>query len=272
MTLRGIDFDFLFWGMKLMTCEKEINDFSAACRVIVILSVILVTVSLLVAFFLPVRQVIPFTSLVEKEVTGNAEVTGDFGTLLEEVGYSSSTVRKGDDGLSLYRQPTSKAAVEWFYLHVTGDRDVAMAILDAADKNDIPLSLAFSLAYTESRYNIRAVNYNSNTSIDRGLFQLNSSSFPQLSETDFFTPSISAKYGMSHLRFCLNVAGNEVSALAMYNAGTNKVRSNSTPQATLNYIGHIMLYRQMLEKLFSDEVLAYYDTKLDMSATVAYQK
>jgi len=155
---------------------------------------------------------------------------------------------------------------------VTGDRDVAMAILTAADKNDIPLSLAFALAYTESRYNVRAVNYNTNSTIDRGLFQLNSASFPQLAEADFFTPSVSAKYGMSHLRFCLNVAGNEVSALAMYNAGTNKVRANSTPQSTLNYIGHIMLYKQMLEKLFSDEVLAYYDTNLTMSSTVAYQK
>jgi hypothetical protein len=258
--------------MKLLTYQKERNEFSAVCRGIVILCVVLAAASLLVAFFFPARQVIPFTSLVENEVSGNEEVTGDFGTLLEEVGYSTSAVRKGDDGLSLYRQPSSKAAVEWFYLHVTGDREVAMAILDAADKNDIPLSLAFSLAYTESRYNVHAVNYNTNSSIDRGLFQLNSSSFPQLSEADFFTPAVSAKYGMSHLRFCLNVAGNEVSALAMYNAGTNKVRSNNTPQATLNYIGRIMLYKQMLEKLFSDEVLAYYDTKLNMSATVAYQK
>mgnify|MGYP000910267820 CR=1 FL=1 len=257
---------------KFMTYQGEKNEFAAACRGIVFLSVVLAAASLCVAFFLPARQVIPFTSIVENEVNGNNDVTGDFGTLLEEVGYSASTVHKGDEGLALYRQPSSKAAVEWFYLHVTGDRDVAMAILGAADKNDIPLSLAFALAYTESRYNVRAVNYNSNTSIDRGLFQLNSSSFPQLSEADFFTPSVSAKYGMSHLRFCLNVAGNEVSALAMYNAGTNKVRSNSTPQSTLNYIGRIMVYKQMLEKLFSDEVLAYYDTKLDMSATVAYQK
>ncbi|UKI53636.1 MAG: transglycosylase SLT domain-containing protein [Treponema sp.] len=61
-----------------------------------------------------------------------------------------------------------------------------MAILEEAEKNDIPLSLAFALAYTESHYNVNAVNKNRNSSIDRGLFQLNNRSFPQLKEEDFF--------------------------------------------------------------------------------------
>ena len=106
------------------------------------------------------------------------------------------------------------------------------------------------------------MNSNVNTSIDRGLFQLNSNSFPELTEADFFDPYISAKYGMSHLKFCLNSAGNEVSALAMYNAGTGRVRSNKTPQSTLNYIGKIMTYQKMLESLFADEVEAYYEGRL----------
>ena len=33
--------------------------------------------------------------------------------------------------------------------------------------------------------------------------------------------------------------GNEIAALAMYNAGANKVRKNSTPQITLDYISKI---------------------------------
>ena len=140
-----------------------------------------------------------------------------------------------------------------------------MAILEEAEKNDIPLSLAFALAYTESRYNVNAVNKNRNASIDRGLFQLNNRSFPQLKEEDFFDPAISAKYGMSHLRFCLNIAGNEVSALAMYNAGTSKVRADNTPQSTLNYVGKIMAYQDKLEKLFADEVLSYYETTRPMT-------
>ena len=76
---------------------------------------------------------------------------------------------------------------------------------------------------------------------------------------------------MSHLRFCMNIAGNEVSGLAMYNAGTTKVKQNNTPQSTLNYVGNIMAYRDRLDKLFAEEVLPYYDTTNRLSGvTVAY--
>lgn len=164
-----------------------------------------------------------------------------------------------DRGLELYRSLPTRTAVEWFYTNVTGDMDVALAILREADKNNIPLSLAFALAYTESRYKPRAVNKNTNASIDRGIFQLNNKSFPALVEADFYDPYISAKYGLSHLRFCLDTAGNEVSALAMYNAGTNRVRNNGTPQMTLNYISKIQTYRQGLDSLFASEVVAVYE-------------
>lgn len=163
-----------------------------------------------------------------------------------------------DVGLELYRSVHTRTAVEWFYTNVTENRDVALAILQEADKNNIPLSLAFALAHTESRYKIKAVNRNTNASIDRGIFQLNNNSFPALVEEDFFDPYISAKYGMSHLRYCLDTAGNEVSALAMYNAGTNRVRNNGTPQMTLNYISKIQNYRQGLDNLFEDEVIQNY--------------
>ncbi|AEE17629.1 transglycosylase SLT domain-containing protein [Treponema brennaborense] len=166
--------------------------------------------------------------------------------------------QKEDKGLALYRSVYSRPAVEWFYTHITENNNVAVAILEEADKNDIPLSLAFALAYTESRYKARAVNKNTNASIDRGLFQLNSSSFPSLKEDDFFDPAVSARYGLSHLRFCLDTAGNEIAALAMYNAGTNRVRKNGTPQMTLNYVSKIIDYRQGLDELFSTEVAQFY--------------
>lgn len=176
-----------------------------------------------------------------------------------------------DVGLELYRALPTRTAVEWFYTNVTGDMDVALAILREADKNNIPLSLAFSLAYTESRYKPRALNKNTNASIDRGVFQLNNKSFPALVEADFYDPYVSAKYGLSHLRFCLDTAGNEVSALAMYNAGTNRVRNNGTPQTTLNYISKIQTYRQGLDNLFESEVVAVY-TRIGDSAIAMLTK
>ena len=202
---------------------------------------------------LPVIAVSFTEETPKKEVPFFVEdVTDSFGIEVVDFG------KQLDVGLELYRALPTRTAVEWFYTNVTGDMDVALAILREADKNNIPLSLAFSLAYTESRYKPRALNKNTNASIDRGVFQLNNKSFPALVEADFYDPYVSAKYGLSHLRFCLDTAGNEVSALAMYNAGTNRVRNNGTPQTTLNYISKIQTYRQGLDNLFVSEVVAVY--------------
>ena len=165
-----------------------------------------------------------------------------------------------DSCLALYRQQQSRPAVEWFFSHITNNREVAQAILENADKNGISPTLAFALAYVESRYKATAVNHNANESVDRGLFQLNSKTFPKLSESDFFNPRTSAKYGMKHLRYCLDIAGNELTALAIYNAGTYRVKTNNTPEQTLKYVAKISRYKKSLDSQFSTEVLAFYST------------
>ena len=215
---------------------------------------------------LPVIEVSFVEEAPKKEVPFFEEdVKDSFGIEVVDFG------KQLDVGLELYRSLPTRTAVEWFYTNVTGDMDVALAILREADKNNIPLSLAFSLAYTESRYKPRALNKNTNASIDRGVFQLNNKSFPALVEADFYDPYVSAKYGLSHLRFCLDTAGNEVSALAMYNAGTNRVRNNGTPQTTLNYISKIQTYSQGLDNLFESEVVAVY-TRIGDSAIAMLTK
>ena len=42
----------------------------------------------------------------------------------------------------------------------------------------------------------------------------------------------------------------------MYNAGTNRVRKNQTPQMTLNYVSTIMNYKNGLNELFSVQIVA----------------
>ena len=174
------------------------------------------------------------------------------------VAYSDET----DKGLLFYRDSATRDNVIWFYTHITGNVNVARAILEQADKNNIPLSLAFSLAYIESHYKTKTVNHNKNSTIDRGLFQLNNKSFPKLDEQDFFDPYINARYGLSHLRYCLDTAGNEISALAMYNAGVTKVKTGSTPQLTLNYVSHIIEYRKGIDSLFEKEIVEKKDETL----------
>ncbi len=254
-----------------MSKISETNNLTSTCLVTCIMSFALITVSLLVYFLVPsdpvVGQTVEETPVLYVDLNSEED---DLSVEFQDYFTERTLNNKTDDGLILYRQPLSRAAVEWFYYQITGNKNVTQAILSEAEKNNIPLSLAFSLAHTESNYKVNASNKNKNGTIDRGLFQLNSNSFPNLTETDFYDPFTSAKYGMSHLKFCLNTAGNEVSALAMYNAGTNRVRSNSTPQTTLNYVGNIISYQKTLDQMFSEQVTAYFDTQLAPSISVAY--
>jgi hypothetical protein len=153
-----------------------------------------------------------------------------------------------DPGLYLYRNKLTRPLVESFYTRVTADVEITDAILSGADSNNISLPLAFSLAWVESSFRVRALNYNSN-SIDRGLFQLNSRTFPSLKEEQFYNPWINAEYGLAHFRYCIEIGKNEVVALAMYNAGVNRVR-RGTPYSTLHYIAKILDKKRNLLESF----------------------
>jgi soluble lytic murein transglycosylase-like protein len=174
-----------------------------------------------------------------------------------------------DSSLILYRADVSKADVLWFFSHITGNEGITRIILENASRNNVPPALAFALAWEESHYSPKAVNRNSG-SIDRGLYQLNNKAFPQLTEKEFYNPEVSAQNGLSHLSYCLNLSGNEVAALAMYNAGTTKVSSDKTPKRTLDYISRILSYENGLEKLFAQQVASRYSVAAD--GTVSLKK
>ena len=144
-----------------------------------------------------------------------------------------------DLGLYLYRNPLTRQKVADYFTEMTGSRKLTDIILRYSDLNDIPLSLSFALAFTESSFNPSAVNRNS-SSVDRGLFQLNNRSFPHLTEADFFDPEINARFGLNYLRDCIDQGGNVIVGLAMYNAGRNRVRSQGAPKMTLDYIARII--------------------------------
>ena len=185
----------------------ERNDFIKLVWGTVAFSLLFVLCCSLVFVFFPCSSISSDSSLNQSLVQQKVESQNAAEELFTDLDFNSvveTKKHKKDDGLVLYRQPESRAAVEWFYSRVTNDRDVANAILENADRYDIPLPLAFALAHTESSYNVEAKHRNTNGSTDRGLFQLNNNSFPELTEEQFFNPKISAQYGLSHLRFCLN--------------------------------------------------------------------
>jgi soluble lytic murein transglycosylase-like protein len=167
---------------------------------------------------------------------------------------TAAAAPSGEDKiLAAYRDPAGRDYVTAFFSEITQSLEIAQDILANADIYSIPPALAFALCWEESRFKVRAVNRkNRNNSMDRGLFQLNDKSFPKLSENEFFDPRINSFYGLSHLRWCLDSAGSLVAGLAMYNAGTTRVKSEGTPKRTLDYVSNILDSKQCLEALFEE--------------------
>ncbi len=86
------------------------------------------------------------------------------------------------------------------------------------------------------------------------MYQLNSRSFPHLTEQEFFDPQINIPTGLAYLRYCLDAAGNEVAGLAMYNAGRRRVTTTGAPKMTLDYISKILEYAGTLHNEFNNEM------------------
>jgi hypothetical protein len=164
-------------------------------------------------------------------------------------------IEREDAIISYYRDRLTRESTLSFFTSMTHSRNVAEAILANADKFSVPPSLAFALAYEESKFAVDAFNRNGD-SVDRGIFQLNSRSFPKLGRSDFYDPAVNARFGVSHLQFCLREGGNEVTALAMYNAGHNRVAAGGTPRRTLDYINRVLKYEENISSLFAARVIA----------------
>jgi hypothetical protein len=159
-----------------------------------------------------------------------------------------------DEVMDFYLNGETRGWVVEFFALVSGSPETAEIILEESERRGVSPSLAFALCWEESRYDRLAVNRrNRNGSVDRGLFQLNSDSFPQLGEADFFNPRINVFYGIAHLRLCLDAGGSEIAALAMYNAGAVRVRTGGTPKQTLDYAARILSSRRKIDALFREE-------------------
>lgn len=189
-----------------------------------------------------------------EKVNGDAEESVQYGLHPDEYRNAVLEARHDVDSiLTLYRGETSRTDVIDFFTAIVHSKELALIILHRAEEFDVSPSLAVALAWEESKFDPRAINKNK-SSIDRGLFQLNSKSFPKLREGEFYDPDVSARNGLAHLRWCLDLAGTEVAGLAMYNAGTTRVRADATPKKTLDYVSRILSFRDGVEKLFASEL------------------
>ena len=154
-----------------------------------------------------------------------------------------------DIGYVLYDDPAFREKIVRYYTGITGSSEIAESVLRNAYKQNVSFGLAVSLMWAESRFEPQAYNRNAE-SIDRGLFQLNSESFPHLGRDDFYDIETNISTGVAYLRYCLDLGENEIVALAFYNAGHGRVSSGGTPLMTLEYISSILEYQEELERDF----------------------
>ena len=140
-----------------------------------------------------------------------------------------------------------------FYSRYTHNRYIAKAIMESAIKNDVPVNLAFSVAWKESSYNPNDYNRNAGGSIDRGLFQLNNSYRQNWTKEEFYDIKTNAMEGTRYISEMIKLNdGDYVYALYCYNAGPTRVRVYGTiPESTKQYVTDILEYEDMLTQEFN---------------------
>jgi hypothetical protein len=187
--------------------------------------------------------------------TGADSALTELGSLGEKEipGFIENLERRDPIG-PYYRDPATREGTLQFFATLTRSENIARVILDNSEKFGVRPTLSFALALEESDFRVDAINRNGD-SVDRGLFQLNSKSYPGLEIQDFYNPGTNARYGIAHLRGCLSQAGNEVAALAMYNAGNGRVERGATPRKTLNYVSRILAYEDNISSLFAAKMM-----------------
>lgn len=197
---------------------------------------------------------------LEEQSGSISQVTSN--QFLEVEDLSQSTSSELDE---VYADPRYRTLVLEFLTEQTGSEQIAHLILRESERQELPVSLTFALAWTESRFDPYAVNYNQ-SSIDRGVFQLNNRSFPKLHEEQFFDPEINIQHGVAYLKYCLERGENQITALAMYNAGPRRVTERGAPLITLKYINKILSYREELQTEFESKLkIASLEAKLAKS-------
>ena len=140
--------------------DYEHNDFIKLVSGTVAFSLFFVALCVCTLVFIPAEKPAENTVASETEKSEPAqEQTVNYESIFDKE-YPELVIEnksKDDAGLILYKQPQSRAAVEWYYSRVVNSREVAQAVLQSAEEINIPLSLAFALANTESNFKVPAI-------------------------------------------------------------------------------------------------------------------
>ncbi len=136
------------------------------------------------------------------------EVIQPYSTLVAEVDVFEA-VEEIEEAMPVYDIPLSKELQEFTY--------------DKCKEYEVPYELILAIFKTESNFNIKAKNKNSNGSVDRGIGQINSihkKEFNKQGFTDWFNPYENIEYSVKYFAELYHkFDGNEHYSLSSYNRG-----------------------------------------------------
>ena len=91
--------------------QPETSEFGKSCRNSIIFCSLMLIVAIIVAAVLPAKDNVSSIPVVSASTETENEIAADFGVMIEEAGFTATRVVSGDEGLALYRQPSSRGAV-----------------------------------------------------------------------------------------------------------------------------------------------------------------
>lgn len=185
--------------------------------------------------------------------------------------FNVENYKKNDLYLLYYKHKTEKLELDYnslvkeniplfvsYYTILTSNKKILEEIIIQSINNEVPINLSLAVAQKESNFKVYAINYNYDSngnikSIDRGIFQLNNLSFPELTEKDFFDYKKNIYYGIKYLKYCIDSFNSYSQAISAYNGGHYKVKYNENVfEETYNYVSDVIrLYAILDQKLFA---------------------
>lgn len=135
-------------------------------------------------------------------------------------------------------------------MKVDENNPCVLAIRMLAPKYNVPVVVALTISHTESQFNPKAVNRNTNGSVDRGCMQINGSAHPKAfaRQEDAFVAVINVDYGLRFLRDLYQETGDWRKAMVKYNS--------RTPAKQTIYHGHLNRSSHALMQKPLEKVLA----------------
>lgn len=171
----------------------------------------------LISLALLIMGAVQVTSIIADDNSNQPNVEGE---LLRQVDSLESVVDSLDDEVSLRDEASSYADA-----YNTNNR-ISRAVVHYANKHDVPVAIAFSLVFSESRFDSMAV-----SSVGAvGLAQVRPSTARYLrdsiSRDDLFNPDTNLDVGFMYLRRLIDRKGSMYEALRSYVAGPSRTRHN----------------------------------------------